>query len=435
MGWMIHEDDYTTAFLNAKIDSVIYMHMPRGFTKFAPSGRPYVCRLERSIYGCPQGARLWQIEHTKQLQDRGFTQCIAEHALFKKETTDGKKMYLLVNVDNLYSIGNDEEFRSNNLDALREKFELNSLGPVEHTLGVRVCQSPKTHSITLDQEQYIQSVAERFNQFDPERPIKERVTPYITGLMDLQPLKEDHPDVRIWQKPCLRLAGALNWIAQFTRPDICFPLNMCMRCIAGAHEEVYRALLQILGYLVKTAKKRLIYGRDVDPPLRDHILSHTRNLRLDVFLPGDPLTFVDAGGGVKPTQCAYIYLFGGIVSTRVSRLTSTVLSICEGEWFGATSGASRLMAIEPLLEFLEIPHKKPFIIFCDNKAACQLSDSDHSTRRMRHVLTRLRYLQELVDNGNIMLVHIDTTGNVADLGTKVHTSRVLNKLTSLMYLS
>ena len=435
MGWLIHEDDYTTAFLNAKIDTRIFMHMPRGFTKFAPSGKPYVCQLERSIYGCPQGARLWQQEHTQHLQSEGFTQCVAEHALFRKETADGKKMYLLVNVDNLYSMGNDEEFRAKNLDKLREKFELNSLGPVEHTLGVRVCQSPKTHCITLDQEQYIQSVAERFNQFDPERPVKERVTPYLTGLMDLQPLREDHPDVKIWQKPCLRLAGALNWIAQFTRPDICFPLNMCMRCIAGAHEEVYRALLQILGYLAKTANKRLTYGRDVDPPLRDHILSHTRNLRIDVFLPGDPLTFVDAGGGVKPTQCAYIYLFGGIVSTRVSRLTSTVLSICEGEWFGATAGASRLMAIEPLLEFLEIPHKKPFVIFCDNKAACQLSDSDHSTRRMRHVLTRLRYLQEQVDNGNIMLVHIETTGNIADLGTKVHTSRVLNKLTSLMYLS
>ena len=64
-----------------------------------------------------------------------------------------------------------------------------------------------------------------------------------------------------------------------------------------------------------------------------------------------------------------------------------------------------------------------------------LSDSDHSTRRMRHVLTRLRYLQELVDNGDIMMVHIQTSGNVADIGTKVHVSKVLNKLTSLMYIS
>ena len=129
-----------------------------------------------------------------------------------------------------------------------------------------------------------------------------------------------------------------------------------MRCIVGAHEEVYRALLHILGYLVNTADKRLTFGKNVDEPLREHILTHTRNLRFDIFQPGDPLTFVDAGGGVKPTQCALIYLFGGVISARVAKLTSTVLSICEGEWFGATAGASRLMAIEPLLQFLEVPH-------------------------------------------------------------------------------
>ena len=335
--WTCHEDDYTTAYLNSPIDTTVYMQQPRGFTKMAPSGRPYVCLLKRAIYGLPQAGRLWQQTHTKELESQGFTQCIAEHALFKKESSDGKKMFLLINVDNVYSMGNDEEFRATQLDDIRKKFELNYLGPVEHTLGVRVCQSPKIHHITLDQEQYIHSLAEKFVQSDPERPIKKRVTPYAGGLIDLQPLREDHPEAVKWRNPCLRIAGALNWVAAFTRPDICFPLNMCMRCIVGAHEGVYDALLHILGYLVNTAEKRLAFGRDVDAPLKEHILGHTRNLRFDVFQSGDPLTFVDAGGGVKPTQCAFVYLFGGIVSARVSKLTSTVLSICEGEWSGATA--------------------------------------------------------------------------------------------------
>ena len=411
------------------------MQQPRGFVKIAPSGKPYVCKLIRAIYGLPQSGRLWQQTHTQELESRGFTQCVAEHALFLKRNPKGDRMYLLINVDNVYSISNNEEFRAKELHSLRDKYELNYLGPVEHTLGVRVCQNLKTFNTTLDQEQYIQSLAGRYDQNDPENPIKKRTTPYASGLTDLQPLGEDDPEIEKWRLPCLRLAGALNWIASFTRPDVCFPLNMCMRCVNGAHEGVYHALLQILGYLLNTSNRRLTFGRDVDNPLREHVLRHTRHLRFDVFQPGDPLTFVDAGGGVKPTQCALIYLFGGIVSIRVSRLTSTVLSICEGEWFGATAGATRLLAIEPLLEFLEVPFKKPFVVFCDNKAACMLSDSDHSTRRMRHVLTRLRFLQERVDKGDIMLVHIETAGNVADVGTKVHVTRVLHRLTSLMYSS
>ena len=428
----LHEDDYSTAYLNAPIDTNIYMQQPRGFSKIAPSGRPFVCKLNRAIYGLPQSGRLWQHTHTKELERLGFEQCVAEHALFKKQTGDNR-IFLLVNVDNLYSSSNNEEYRKAEINELRKIFELNYLGPVEHTLGVRVTQSPKIHHITLDQEQYIQSLAEKFTRFDSERPVKKRVSPYAVGLSDLQPLNENHPEALKWRTPCLRLAGALNWVATFTRPDVSYALNMATRCIQGAHEGVYEALLHLLGFLTSTAHWRLAYGKDVDAPLREHIVAHTRNLRLDVLQPGDPITFVDAGGGVKPTQCAFTYLFGGIVSARVSKLTSTVLSVTEGEYFGATAGASRLMAIAPLLEFLGVPHRKPFIILCDNKAACMLTDSDHTTKRMRHVLTRLRYLQEHVDNGNIMLAHIQTVGNVADIGTKVHSTKVVHKLTSLMY--
>ena len=291
----------------------------------------------------------------------------------------------------------------------------------------------ETYTVSLDQEQYIDALTERYIQLDPERQVKKRATPYAPGLVDLQPLREDHPETLKWKAPCLRLAGALNWIAAFTRPDICFALNMCMRCVVGSHEGVYAALLHILGYLSRTAGLRTTYGRGVDAPLKKHILEHARGIHSDIFLPGDPITFVDAGGSSKPTQCTFLFLFGGIVSIRVAKLACTVLSICEAEYFGATAGASRLMAIEPLLVFLGIPHRKPFLILCDNKAACQLSDNNHTTKRMRHVMTRINYLQELVEQKKIVLTHIETAANVADLGTKVHCSRVLYRLTPLMF--
>ena len=432
MGYVVHEDDYSTAYLNAEVDTEIYMQQPRGFIKYAADGSPLVCRLRRAIYGLPQSGRLWQQTHSKALTEIGFVQCVAEHALFKKEETDGTKMFLLVNVDNCYSISNDELYRCKEMDKLRAKFELNYLGPVENTLGVRVRQDPKAHTISLDQEQYIDTLTERYMQLDPERHVKKRATPYAPGLIDLQALREDHPETLKWKAPCLRLAGALNWIAAFTRPDVCFALNMCMRCVVGAHEGVYNALLHILGYLSKTASHRITYGRGVDAPLRAHVLASAPGLHSDVLQPGDPITFVDAGGGSKPTQCAFLFLFGGIVSIRVAKLACTVLSICEAEYFGATAGASRLMAIDPLLEFLHIPYQKPFLILCDNKAACQLSDNNHTTKRMRHVMTRINYLQELVAEKKIMMVHIPTDSNVSDLGTKVHCSRVLYKLTPLL---
>ena len=68
------------------------------------------------------------------------------------------------------------------------------------------------------------------------------------------------------------------------------------------------------------------------------------------------------------------------------------------------------------------------MIMCDNKAACMLSSSNHTTRKMKHVATRLQYLQELVTEGKVTLLHIKTQGNVADIGTKPLPARTFHHL-------
>ena len=132
-------------------------------------------------------------------------------------------------------------------------------------------------------------------------------------------------------------------------------------------------------------------------------------------------------------QCSYTFVYGMPVVVRVSQLTSTALSVCEGEWFGATTGATALQAMEPVLRFMNIDFSLPMILFCDNKAACMLSDSNRSSKSMRHVATRLSYLQELVAAGKIALIHIGTKGNVADLGTKALPARTFHYLCSFIW--
>ena len=102
-------------------------------------------------------------------------------------------------------------------------------------------------------------------------------------------------------------------------------------------------------------------------------------------------------------------------------------------WFGATNGTTSLMALEPVLSFLKVDFKKPMIVLCDNKAACMLSESNHTTKRMRHVATRLCYLQERVNDGDIKLIHIKTEANLADIGTKPLPTRTFHHLSSYIF--
>ena len=62
-----------------------------------------------------------------------------------------------------------------------------------------------------------------------------------------------------------------------------------------------------------------------------------------------------------------------------------------------------------------------------------LSDSNHTTKRMRHVATRLAYRQEQVSEGRIALVHIGTKGNIADMGTKPLPARTFHYLASFAW--
>ena len=88
-GWIIYEADYSTAYLNADIDTVIYMQQLPGFEQYGPNGEPMVCLLKKAIYGLKNSGRLWQQTHTRALLANGFVQCQEEHALFRNKSGGG----------------------------------------------------------------------------------------------------------------------------------------------------------------------------------------------------------------------------------------------------------------------------------------------------------------------------------------------------------
>ena len=217
--------------------------------------------------------------------------------------------------------------------------------------------------------------------------------------------------------------------------DIAYALNKCMQCVKGASEDLYHKLTCILIYLDQTSSRRLTYGRQANQGIIHHLIEHSSSIRFDCFKPDDVITFVDTSGGPHPIQCAIIILYGAYVAARVSKLESTTLSVCEAEWFGATTGTTMLLGIEPVLKFLGCTPTKPMLVFCDNKAACMLSNSNHTTKRMKHVAVRLAFLQEHVNEGNVQLVHVSTNGNLADIGTKPLTARQHHALCGLIWVT
>lgn len=114
-----------------------------------------------------------------------------------------------------------------------------------------------------------------------------------------------------------------------------------------------------------------------------------------------------------------IFMNGSPVSWRAGRLTFTSLSSCEGEYVAATWLTIDVKVMRYIKEFLHNQSiTEPTVIFCDNKSAVMLSDSNTSSKRMKHIATRIAFLREAIQDKHVVLYHIRTNGQVADIFTK-----------------
>ena len=78
------------------------MDVPPGFETQENSGR--VCKLRKSLYGLNQSPRAWFGRLTKVVKNLGF-QCQTDHTMFIKCNQEGKRVILIVYVDDIILTG------------------------------------------------------------------------------------------------------------------------------------------------------------------------------------------------------------------------------------------------------------------------------------------------------------------------------------------
>ena len=96
-----------------------------------------VCRLQKSIYGLKQSARCWNQKQHGVLIEIDLQQSAADQCLYIK-TEDGKRVYILVYMDDMIVGCVDETLIDCVYHALTEHFEMTDQGPVSYFLGMEV---------------------------------------------------------------------------------------------------------------------------------------------------------------------------------------------------------------------------------------------------------------------------------------------------------
>ena len=139
---------------------------------------------------------------------------------------------------------------------------MKDLGKTKFCLGFQLEHLPS--GILVHQSAYIQKILQKFNM-DKSYPSK---TPMVVRSLDMnkdqfRPKDEDE-ELLGTEVPYLSAIGALMYIANCTRPDIAFAVNLLARHSAAPTKRHWTGVKNIFRYLQGTIDLGLFYQFDQD---------------------------------------------------------------------------------------------------------------------------------------------------------------------------
>lgn len=83
------------------------MEQPHGFVALGECGRPVVCRLKKALYGLKQSPRAWFGRFSETVVKFGLCRSVKDHSVFYRISPTGKRIILVVYVDDILITGDD----------------------------------------------------------------------------------------------------------------------------------------------------------------------------------------------------------------------------------------------------------------------------------------------------------------------------------------
>jgi hypothetical protein len=133
----------------------IYLAPPKGVNV----KQGHILKALRSLYRLKQAGRDWNLLLQSKLKEWGYTQSKADLCLYYDLKNE---IWLLVYVDDIVASAVKKKSIDRFYDQLTSRFIAKNLGEIEKVLGVRIIRDRKQRSITLDQEQYLDTMLTKF---------------------------------------------------------------------------------------------------------------------------------------------------------------------------------------------------------------------------------------------------------------------------------
>jgi ribonuclease HI len=411
--------DVVTAYLYGSLDSDIYMKIPEGFNlpdaNSSGSREDYSIKLNKSLYGLKQSGRMWYNRLSEYLLKEGYKNDSVCPCIFMKRS-ENEFAIIAVYVDDINIIGTPEELPKA-IDCLKKEFEMKDLGKTKFCLGLQI--EHLNNGIFVHQETYIAKVLKLF-YMDKSHPLP---TPMVVRSLDVEkdPFRprEDGEELLGPEVPYLSAIGALMYLANYTRPDISFSVNLLSRYSSSPTQRHWNGVKHVFRYLRGTMDMGLFYPK-------------VPKLEL--------IGYADAGYLSDPhhgrSQTGYLFTSGDTaISWRSVKQTITATSSNHAELLALHEASRECVWLRSMIKHIQkncglsSGRMDATIIYEDNTACiAQLKEGYIKGDRTKHISPKFFFTHDLQKNGEVNIQQIRSCDNLADVFTKSLPSKVFEKL-------
>ncbi|OWB81381.1 hypothetical protein B5S32_g5837 [[Candida] boidinii] len=404
--WYFAQFDIKTAYLNASIDTEIYLAAPQGTPPVdAPKGSKVIYRLQRALYGLKQSGRLWHDTISLHLRSLNFTTqpSVFPSVFYRSDATIG------LFVDDIIVTAKSHNTLQKISKHLSDVYELKELLPDEtgyqRFLGMNLFVQRNTkdqvEAISLNQSSYIHQVVQDMNIAIDSKP-NTPLPPNFYYDPAQHPFQASETVLKQKMRQYRELVGTLLYLSLMTRLDITYAVNYLARFTTTPHPLLYANLIRILQYLYHTADYTLTYKRD-----ESHLQVYT-----DSDYASDPIHRRSMTGYLimfasAPIQWRSHYTDLTCQSSTEAELQALVLANNDVIWH------QTFMVTISAIASTAIPH-----FFVDNRSAIDTIVNGNFSARSKHYAVRLHTIYDHFRNHGYHISHVPTTLEFADILTK-----------------
>ena len=196
------------------------------------------------------------------------------------------------------------------------------------------------------------------------------------------------------------MIGSLLYLTA-TRPDIQFSVCLCARFQASPRTSHRQAVKRIFRYLQYSPDLGLWFSASSTLSLSGYSDAGFAGCRLDR----------------KSTSGTCQFLGSSLVSWSSRKQSSVAQSTTEAKYVAAASCCSQLLWISyTLSDFGEECSRIPLL--CDSTSAISVAKNPVLHSRTKHIEVRYHFLRDNVEKGKIVLSHVPTQDQIADIFNK-----------------